>query len=661
MRHKIAACLIFCLLTISIIGSTVAAADWPMFHYDSSHTGYTTDAGPLTNNVLWKYTTGGTVESSIVISGGYVYAPSADNNVYCLNATTGHQVWNYTTGGYVWGPAIANGYVYVGSDDHKVYCLSAQTGALVWSYSTGGYVYTPTVANGYVYIGSNDRNVYCLNASTGAQVWNFTTQGEVYVPSVSGSYVYIGSSDSNVYCLNANTGAKIWSYSTGNYVLSTPAVSGNGYVYVGGYDHNVYCLNASTGAQVWSYATGGIIFSSPAVANSYVYIGSEDNNVYCLNAQTGAQVWSYSTSSKVLCSPAVSGNGYVYVGSEDHKVYCLSAQTGTLVWSYTTSGVVTSSPALSDGVLYIGSFDMNVYAFGTPSSTNSSNVVANGWVPSPTPAVAAIVVAVALTGAVSFLFSMVSNPLGSLGGKAGEKTKGILPDNIKSWLEDFVESRHEINVEAKIGASYLPTGPEILAYGIAIVALTLAFSYAEVNSLANIFEVLPLILVTSVLVVLVQKFVSIALMRKLGVWSEYKIWPLGLVLFLVTTLAFRVPFSSPTRDVEASHEPAEQAPPSSLTPEAHSLSKHTELFEAIVPASEILVGVLFAGLFFIILKSGFTLVGSTGLAMCIIGSFFESLPIEPLDGKDIYDHSKMIWAAIFLGTLILFALWVLLL
>jgi outer membrane protein assembly factor BamB len=631
-----------------------------MFHYDASHTGYTTDAGPITNNVLWKYATGGTVESSIVISGGYVYAPSADDDVYCLNATTGAQVWSYTTGGYVWGPVVANGYVYVGSDDDNVYCLNAQTGTLVWSYTTGGYVYTPTVANGYVYIGSNDHKVYCLNATTGAQEWNFATLGPVYVPSVSGSYVYVGSSDSNVYCLNANTGTKVWSYTTSGYVLSTPAIS-NGYVYVGSYDGKIYCLNAQTGAFAWSYSTGSYVFSTPAVANGYVYVGSEDNNVYCLNAQTGVKEWSYTTSSKVICSPAVSGNGYVYVGSEDHNVYCLNANTGAKVWSYTTGGVVTSAPALSDGVLYIGSFDSNVYAFGIPPSTNSSSVIANGWVPSPTPAVAAIVVAVALTGAVSFLFSMVSNPLGSLGGKASEKTKGILPDNIKSWLEDFVESRHEIHVEAKIGSPFLPTRSEILAYAIAVVTLTLAFSYAEVSRLAQIFDVLPLILITSVLVVLVQKFVSIALMRKLGAWSEHQIWPLGLVLFLITTLAFRVPFSSPTRNVETSHEAAEQAPTSSPTSGVPALSRRTTRLDAIASASEILVGVLFVGIFFVILRSGFTLIGSTGLAMCIIGSFFASLPITPLSGKDIYDHSKKLWAVIFLGTLILFALWVLLL
>jgi len=35
-----------------------------------------------------------------------------------------------------------------------------------------------------------------------------------------------------------------------------------------------------------------------------------------------------------------------------------------LRWSYTTGGLVLSSPAVANGVVYVGSYDNNVYAFG---------------------------------------------------------------------------------------------------------------------------------------------------------------------------------------------------------------------------------------------------------------------------------------------------------
>jgi hypothetical protein len=91
---------------------------------------------------------------------------SYDDNVYCLNTTTGTQVWHYTMGsGTASSPAVAGGCVYVGSGDHKVYCLNAATGVFVWSYTTGISVWysSPAVAGGRVYIGSDDGKVYCLS------------------------------------------------------------------------------------------------------------------------------------------------------------------------------------------------------------------------------------------------------------------------------------------------------------------------------------------------------------------------------------------------------------------------------------------------------------------------------------------------------------------
>jgi outer membrane protein assembly factor BamB len=72
--------------------------------------------------------------------------------------------------------------------------------------------------------------------------------------------------------------------------------------------------------------------------------------------------WSFATGhGGVISSPAVV-SGVVYVGSFDNNVYALDARTGAKLWSYTTGAGVYSSPAVADGVVYVGSFDNNVYA-----------------------------------------------------------------------------------------------------------------------------------------------------------------------------------------------------------------------------------------------------------------------------------------------------------
>ncbi len=45
----------------------------------------------------------------------------------------------------------------------------------------------------------------------------------------------------------------------------------------------------------------------------------------------------------MVSSPAVS-DGRVYIGSNDYNVYSLNASNGSLIWKYTTGGYVVSSP-----------------------------------------------------------------------------------------------------------------------------------------------------------------------------------------------------------------------------------------------------------------------------------------------------------------------------
>ncbi len=50
------------------------------------------------------------------------------------------------------------------------------------------------------------------------------------------------------------------------------------------------------------------------------------------------------------------------------NLYALNASTGALLWKYTTGSLVQSSPAVVNGMVYIGSIDGNLYAFGLPTS-----------------------------------------------------------------------------------------------------------------------------------------------------------------------------------------------------------------------------------------------------------------------------------------------------
>jgi len=100
--------------------------------------------------------------------------------------------------------------------------------------------------------------------------------------------------------------------------------------------------------------------------------------------------WIYATGDQVWSSPAVA-NGVVYVGSYNGNVYALNASTGAKLWTYATADPVVSSPAVANGVVYVGSWDNNVYAlnastgaklwgYATGDRVYASPAVANGVV-----------------------------------------------------------------------------------------------------------------------------------------------------------------------------------------------------------------------------------------------------------------------------------------
>jgi outer membrane protein assembly factor BamB len=69
---------------------------------------------------------------------------------------------------------------------------------------------------------------------------------------------------------------------------------------------------------------------------------------------TNKILWTYTTGGNVDSSPAVA-DGVVYVGSYDGNVYALNALTGALVWKYPTGSQVGASPAVAGGVVYVSS------------------------------------------------------------------------------------------------------------------------------------------------------------------------------------------------------------------------------------------------------------------------------------------------------------------
>jgi len=94
-------CFVYCSVCFGLDwGGDLLNAQSPMFRVNPEHTGAVQGRGPRDyGRVLWKFETGGMVQSSSAIVDGQIYIGSNDGFLYALSACTGRLRWKHQTGG----------------------------------------------------------------------------------------------------------------------------------------------------------------------------------------------------------------------------------------------------------------------------------------------------------------------------------------------------------------------------------------------------------------------------------------------------------------------------------------------------------------------------------------------------------------------------------
>ena len=488
-----------------------------------------------------------------------------------------------------------------------------ESGAKQWerSYGTNGndvaYSVIQTSDGGYAFTG-RQNNQQCLLVkmdSSGAMQWNKTysdlrvgSSGYSLIQTIDSGFAIAGSMETSTSQAGSNDTALRRDY----WLVKTDA----------------------SGVKEWSRTYGG---PDEDIARSVVQMGDG-----------GYALAGYSESYGV-------GTQDVWLVITDSQGNQKSVQT----YGGANTDVANSMILTSDGGLLLGgnteSFDLTSAALlliKTDGGGLSPDPVTGAWSPPPENAIASTVVATLVTGGASIVIAAALLPPGLPTDSILQRIRDLLPDSLKQWLESNMSSKMKTTIEEGKSSPYLPTKGELLVYLLSVLVTGFSFSYAKVDSLSQILLVLPIILSTTILVSFVKTVVLTSYSRLRGVWAEYKLWYFGLATFLVTTILFKVPFSSPSRIV-------------------HYEGKSTKRLDALLAAGEVLIGLAFAGGFYVLLLNGYEVVGSVGLAMCIIGAFFDTLPISPMNGKSIFSYSRVFWAVLFLVTLLFYICWLILL
>lgn len=364
---------------------TPSSTDWPQFHYNAVHDGYSPSTGlPDDNSTVWSTYFPAIGPTNPIIANGKVFILTNYSGMYepddvpainltCLDEATGSILWQ--TSGLSrlvhWGswssPATDGDYVYV-STDNQHYAIDANTGQIAWTFTSFN-----TNVNGGPSIASDSDLVFVSDS------------GDYYDVSKSGHY----------YALNkTNNGSRVWTFDNSKtttydfrYAQASPAYDpSDKSVYVTGYNNAwpgsgadrgyLYKVDATTGDELWGgesvypgdYFAGSASFDADNVyVTSYNSTGSA--HLYAYSKSNGAPVWNASIKSSDA-TPAIA-DGIVYVsggtaGSSPHGVYAFYTDDGSVVWCLDDDntptchsnpedlGGWTDSVSIADGYAFIG-------------------------------------------------------------------------------------------------------------------------------------------------------------------------------------------------------------------------------------------------------------------------------------------------------------------
>ncbi len=401
-----------------------------MFRGTPQRTGAAREQAEPTLTPLWQFQTQTNIVSSPVVYKGSVYFGTRDNSIWSLNARTGAQEWNFSTGGWVDAtPCVSSDTVYCPSRDQNLYAINRLTGELKWKTPTGSTDVSSPLLDGnklYFVSGSPASALYEINALNGNIIRSYPLGSFGFSsPAISNGVLYFGTNDGTLHALDISSGAMKWELSTksnigfGCMVVNAAAV----YAIAGGDEQTLFAINPQTGAILWQSVqldTETAVVSSIAATDDAVYaICSKtltiDGNPPVSDCRlilysfplTGATPQSARWSADVgaanqigiVASPCIAGD-IIYTASGDGTLYALQASNGNYISPWTglpqsvstgtylsysgidTSTGIVASPTVSNGVVYVNTYDGSVWALqagnaAALSSPDNADTVTN--------------------------------------------------------------------------------------------------------------------------------------------------------------------------------------------------------------------------------------------------------------------------------------------
>ena len=234
---------------------------------------------------------------------------------------------------------------------------------------------SPAVDEKNIYVGLDTRAIVALDRLTGQVKWSYYTRfsknGIHGSPTIDTkrNLVYIGAYDGWIYALDRNSGKLVWNTKLGDYIGSSPTLY-NDTVYIGvemrAPDGYIVGVDADTGKEVFrSNKLGNHPHSTPTIdpESGCIFIGENNGHLYCYWLSNQTERWRFKTSDDIK-STALVNEGVVYITSWDVYLYAINISTGKSIWTHHSGYRSMSSPTIDpeNKIVYYGNHGGKIYA-----------------------------------------------------------------------------------------------------------------------------------------------------------------------------------------------------------------------------------------------------------------------------------------------------------
>ncbi len=325
-------------------------------------------AGGRTGKLLWKFPTSEWVVALALGDDGTIYAGSwGGKKVYALTPQ-GALSREFEIGKYGGITALGvgkDGTVYADAG-FMIYAFDPASGATKWSRNVGWPIFGPLPVGSDSPIfhgrttgemctfGGDGTPKMKFETGVGIQAWTLGEDGTIYVEG------------NGLFLAFDRSGGLRWESSLSARSLTALTVGRGGVLFAGGRDHYVYAIVPSNVHHKGSKAesAGAKISRRPALTqiapsfSAHVTVMSVEGG-FGAAAPTAIIKWSFKTRGTPFAI-AQRPDGVIYVGSYDGNIYALDPGTGALKWRFSADdsgwGVnpIHALVVAKDGVIYLG-------------------------------------------------------------------------------------------------------------------------------------------------------------------------------------------------------------------------------------------------------------------------------------------------------------------